>query len=166
MTDAPEDERTTDDDAEQPDKDWQAEADKWKGLARKHENQAKANAAAAQRVKELEEADKTESQKHADRAAAAEKRATDAEAKALRLEIAAEKGLTPSQAKRLIGANREELESDADELLSAFKPADDTKRDDTSRRPKEKLRPGALNEDAGDEADPKKIAEQVLSSGL
>jgi hypothetical protein len=162
MPDEPTDETTTTDEAEQPDKDWKAEADKWKALARKHEAQAKSNAAAAQRVKELEDADKTESQKAIDRAAAAEKRAADAEAKALRLEIAAEKGLTPSQAKRLMGANREELEADADELMSAFKPADP--KTDDARRPKEKLRPGASSEDSEGETDPKTIAEQVLSS--
>ena len=38
----------------------------------------------------------------------------------LRLEIAAEKGLTPAQARRLVGNTREELEADADELLEAF----------------------------------------------
>lgn len=40
-----------------------------------------------------------------------------AELRADRVEIAAEKGLTPKQAKRLQGATREELETDADELL-------------------------------------------------
>jgi hypothetical protein len=34
-----------------------------------------------------------------------------------RVEIAVEKGLSPSQAKRLVGKNREELEADADELV-------------------------------------------------
>ncbi len=38
----------------------------------------------------------------------------------LRLEVAAEKGLTPAQAKRLNGASKEELEADADELLTVF----------------------------------------------
>lgn len=161
-----------DSDPDQPDEpkgdttDWKSEARKWEARAKKSHDEAKANAAAAQRLRELEDADKTEGQKAADRATAAEKRAAEAEAKVLRLEIAAEKGLTPAQAKRLMGANREELEADADELLSAFTPADDTKRDDTRRRPTEKLRPGAINDDADDEADPAKIAEGVLSSGL
>ena len=43
--------------------------------------------------------------------------AAKAELRADRVEIAAEKGLTPKQAKRLQGATREELETDADELL-------------------------------------------------
>lgn len=65
------------------------------------------------------DADKSEAEKRA----AAEERATAAELRALRLEVAADKGLTPAQAKRLQGGTREELEADADELLTVFKPA-------------------------------------------
>jgi len=75
------------------------------------------------RLQEFEDRDKSEAQKLAERADAAERRATELETKALRLEVAAEKGLTPAQAKRLVGSTREELESDADELLETFKPA-------------------------------------------
>lgn len=77
------------------------------------------------KLQEFEDRDKTEAQKLADRADAAEKRAAEVEGRALRLEVAAEKGLTPAQAKRLVGSTREELESDADELLTTFKPAKD-----------------------------------------
>ena len=38
--------------------------------------------------------------------------------RALRAEVSNAKGLTPTQAKRLVGATREELEADADELLA------------------------------------------------
>ena len=75
------------------------------------------------RLQEFEDRDKTEAQKLADRAEAAEKRAVELETKAMRLEVASEKGLTPAQAKRLVGTTREELEADADELLETFKPA-------------------------------------------
>ena len=74
------------------------------------------------RLKEFEDRDKTESTRAIERAEAAEKAAAAAESRALRLEVAAEKGLTPAQAKRLVGESREELESDADELLETFKP--------------------------------------------
>lgn len=74
-------------------------------------------------LKEFEDRDKTEAQKLIERADAAEKRAAEVEGRALRLEVAAEKGLTPAQAKRLVGSTREELETDADELLTTFKPA-------------------------------------------
>jgi hypothetical protein len=62
------------------------------------------------------EADKSEAEKRA----AAEDRAAAAELKAVRLEVAAEKGLTPAQAKRLIGATKEELEADADDIIATF----------------------------------------------
>jgi hypothetical protein len=39
---------------------------------------------------------------------------------AMRAEVALLKGLTPAQVKRLVGATREELEADADELLTLF----------------------------------------------
>jgi len=63
-----------------------------------------------------EEADKTEAEKRA----AAEQRAVDAELRALRLEVASEKGLTAAQARRLQGATRDELLADADDLLANF----------------------------------------------
>lgn len=81
------------------------------------------------RLKEFEDRDKTESTRAIERAEAAEKVAAAAEARALRLEIAAEKGLTPAQAKRLVGETRDELEADAAELLETFKPASATEDD-------------------------------------
>ena len=95
----------------------------WKQKAREQEARAKANADAATRLQEFEDRDKTEAQKAIERAEAAERRAAEVEARALRLEVAAEKGLTPAQAKRLVGDTREALEADADELLETFKPA-------------------------------------------
>lgn len=95
----------------------------WKQKAREQEARAKANAEAATKLQQFEDRDKTEAQRLAERAEAAEKRALELETRALRLEVAAEKGLTPAQAKRLVGATREELEADADELLETFKPA-------------------------------------------
>ena len=52
-----------------------------------------------------------------DRLAEIESKHAEAERRAMRAEIANAKGLTPTQAKRLIGTTREELEADADELL-------------------------------------------------
>lgn len=75
------------------------------------------------RLKEFEDRDKTESTRAIERAEAAEKALAAAESRVLRLEIASEKGLTPAQAKRLVGETREELEADASELLETFKPA-------------------------------------------
>lgn len=52
-----------------------------------------------------------------DRVAEIERQAKESEERAMRAEVANAKGLTPTQAKRLIGGTREELEADADELL-------------------------------------------------
>lgn len=105
---------------ERPDDD----AAKWKSLARKHESQAKA---LAKRLEEIETAQMSdleraqhEAQAAAEREAEAARRADEAELRALRIEVAAEKGLTPAQAKRLVGASKEELEADADEIIADF----------------------------------------------
>lgn len=68
------------------------------------------------------DAEKSELQKASDALSAAEKRAIEAEARVLRLEVAQAKGLPPALAKRLQGSTREELEADADELLAAVPP--------------------------------------------
>lgn len=107
----------------------QGEVEKWKALARQNEKQAKDNAAAAKRLAEIEESQKTETQKLTDAQQKAEARASDAELRALRLEVALDKapeGVTldviRQAAKRLTGTTREELEADADELFPIFAP--------------------------------------------
>lgn len=52
-----------------------------------------------------------------DRVAEIERQAKESEERALRAEVANAKGLTTTQAKRLVGATKEELEADADELI-------------------------------------------------
>lgn len=124
----------------QPETDWKAEARKW-------EARAKENSAAAARLTELENAQKTEAEKTTERLTAAERKAADAELASLRLDVALDKapdGMPIAQvrklAKRLTGATREELESDAAELFADFKPAAGA----SARRPVESLKPGAL----------------------
>lgn len=98
--------------------------DFWKQKAREQEKRAKENADAAKRLTELENSQKSEAQRLTDRAEAAEKRATDSDGLAMRLQVALEKGLTLKQAQRLVGNTAEELASDAEELLETFKPAE------------------------------------------
>lgn len=94
-----------------------------------------------------------------ERLAAAEKRQAESDLRAMRLEIAAEKGLTKSQAARLQGSTIEELTSDADELIEQFgigkkeekAPAkgegkDGVQPERETRRPKEKLQSGSSPE--------------------
>ncbi len=116
--------------------------------------------ALATKVKEHEDASKTEQEKAAERAAEAEKTAKSATLEAGRLRVALKKGLTETQAKRLVGDTEAELEKDADELLASFKTEDDDGKGPT-RRPREKLRPGAAPESEAEETDPEKLAAQV-----
>lgn len=71
-------------------------------------------------LQSIEDEKKTDGEKLTDRLTAAEEKARTAEQRALRLEVAAAKGLTVKQAQRLVGTTVEELESDADDLLSTF----------------------------------------------
>lgn len=75
--------------------------------------------AAASRLAEIEEANKTEAEKAAARAEAAEKRAAELEATAIRAEVAAEKGVPFALLPR---GSREEVEAAADALIE-FKGA-------------------------------------------
>lgn len=136
------------------------ELEKWKALARKHEKEAKA---LSKRAQELEDKDKTESQRAADRATKAEKDASDARTELLKLKVALRKGLTETQAKRLVGETEEDLESDADELLESFKPANE-KGNGPGAKPKESLRGGGDPTEDPEEMDPRKLAAMVPPS--
>jgi hypothetical protein len=102
---------------EQPqtgDLDWKAEAEKWKAMSRKHEQNEKTNADKARRFDELEEQSKTELQKAQEAAAKSQ-----AEAEALRLEnmkarIALEKNVP---VELLAGNNEDTIRASADKAL-------------------------------------------------
>lgn len=144
---------------------------KLRAEAAKHRKEARD---AQAKVKEFEDAGKSEKEKLEGRASTAEERATAAEATALRLEVALDKapeGMPLSKirqlAKRLSGKDKEELEADAEELFADFAPEgdeDDSDDDGKARRPKEKLRPGAAPGAEPEETDPKKLAAQVSRS--
>lgn len=102
-----------------PDRDLAAELAKWKHLARQNEAAAKANAEAAKKLAAIEDSQKTEQQRNAEKLAAAERRAAQAELKVLRSDVAAAKGVPAALAHRLHGTTREEIEADADALLEA-----------------------------------------------
>lgn len=70
----------------------------WKAEARKWESRAKENSEAAKRLAEIEDANKTEAQKNAERLSAAEKRAAEAEARVLRRDVALEHKLSKEDA--------------------------------------------------------------------
>lgn len=101
----------------------------------------------AAKAKQLEDAKKSEAEKLTEKLTAAETRATAAEDRALRLEVATAKGLTQAQAKRLVGSTKAELEADADELLASFGGGPDNggaKKPAGNKKPVENLRPGGM----------------------
>lgn len=137
----------------QDDTDWKAEARKW-------EKRAKDNSDAAARLKEIEDSKKSEVERLQERIAELE----PASKEAARLRVALRKGLTETQAKRLVGDTEEDLEQDADELLATFAPPSEEHEGDTptpARRPQERLRPGATPSAEPHETDPMKLAEAV-----
>ena len=115
-----------------------AELDKWKAMARKNEDRAKANAKAADeatalkaRLDEIEAANLTEldrAKKEAADVKAALEAATaaqkQAELAALRASIGAEKGLPPALISRLTGDDADAIKADADALLAAIPKQD------------------------------------------
>lgn len=87
----------------------------WKAEARKWEARAKENTEAAKRLSEIEEANKTEAQKAAERLTALERENEALKTSSLRAEVAAAKGVPLAL---LTGASREELEAQAEALIA------------------------------------------------
>jgi hypothetical protein len=84
-------------------------------------------------------------------------------AKADRYEVALEKGLNLTRAKRLVGATRDELVADADELLADLGPADGKDRKDSkppSGKPAEHLRGGG-DPDVPPTVDTRKVVDSI-----
>lgn len=107
----------------------------------------------ASKYDELEAANKSELERATEKLTAAERKAAEAEATQLKLDVALEKapeGMSVAQvrklARRLSGGSREEMESDAEELFGEFAPAKPSTAGD---RPKERLTPVSL-EGGGD----------------
>lgn len=128
--------------------DYKDEVAKWRAMSRKHEAQAKTNSDAAKRLAELEDANKSETQKLADKVSAAEKRTADAEAKATRYEVASELGVQAKHLKYLSGTTREDIEASAKGILDDFPEVYAKSDTDDARptRPKERLRAGAASD--------------------
>jgi hypothetical protein len=83
-----------------------------------------------------------------------------------RLKVALDKGLTSTQAKRLVGDTEDELSADADELLDDLgaKPTDE-KPPPPAGKPREQLKPGSGDPDAPvEETDIKKLGERMFAS--
>lgn len=156
---------------EPPDTGDSDEVAKWKALARKNEAKAKANAEAAEKLKELEDADKSELERAAAKITALEQELAAARTHVNRLEVAIEKGLDEDNAKRLttaakrlVGSTREEIEADADDLLPHFSPtSDDTP--PPPGRPTERLKGGG-NPNEEPEPDIRKVVADIPRGGF
>ena len=143
------------------DKDWKAEAEKWRKLSRQNEATAKQRAEA---LKKYEDANKSESERLQEALTTHQTRAEKAESALKRREIAesrAPEHATVAQikavAKRLAGESDDDLEADADELFALLAPAP-AAAPKTPSRPKERLRGGGDPDDEPEETDPRKLA--------
>lgn len=78
-----------------------AEVEKWKSLARKHEQASKTNETAATELQRLKDSQKSEADRAAERAAQAETRLAELESRVLRRDIALEHKLSSDDAAML-----------------------------------------------------------------
>lgn len=90
-----------------------AEVEKWKNFSRKHEDNAKANKAAADELQRIKDLQKTAEEKAAEELSVAKAAAKEATERLLRYEVAAAKNVP---AALLSGSTKEELEAAADAL--------------------------------------------------
>lgn len=149
-----------DDDADRTDADPDAGAKSALAKERAARRQAEKDLADLRtRLKDVEDKDKSEVERLREQVAGLTKDRDEHARTALRLEVAAAKGLTPSQAKRLVGSTVEELEADAEELVAAFAPKGGNEDKSTpGGRPKERLRGGGDPTEEPEETDPRKLA--------
>ena len=75
------------------------------------------------KLKDWEDRDKTDAQKIQEERDTLRTERDLLALQSLRRDVADDKGLTPAQARRLIGTSREEMEADADDLLVTFPKA-------------------------------------------
>jgi hypothetical protein len=103
--------------------------------AAKYRTEAKANADAAKRLAEIEEAQKSEAQRAAERLADAEERAAKAERDATRLRVIAETQLHPDQHEFVFGDTEDEMRARAEKLkaMAATAPTAPGPRPDMSQ---------------------------------
>lgn len=147
------------------DKDWKAEAERWKKLSRQNEKAANER---AERLKQFEDANKSESQRLQEERDSHLTRAQKAEAALKRREIAeqiAPDHATAKQiaqvAKRMSGDDEDALEADARELFDwiAPEPAEPKPGSKTPQRPQPRLKGGSAEPDEDpEENDPRKLA--------
>lgn len=98
------------------------------------------------KLKEYEDRDKTEAQKLAERAAAFEKQAAEAQTELMRYRVAADKKLPAELAARLRGSTPEEMAADADELLTLLNAQQQRQTPNYDGGVRQSARPTSMND--------------------
>lgn len=154
---------------QRPDRDTeklQADRDKWKSMARKHENERKQ---LAERLAKYEDANKSELERLTEDRDRTRSEAAQAKAEATALRIAMDRApehATLAQvravAKRVRGDDDDSLAEDADELFELLAPVPaEPKPSKTPSRPKERLRGGSEPDEEPETNDPRALAALV-----
>lgn len=151
--------------------DWEAKARK-RSITIKTERQKRE--AAEAKVKDFEDAKKSESEKLTDKASTAEKEAAEAKAEAAKLRVAIKYDLSEEDLEFLGSGDEEEIEERAERLSKRLSPKkDDEETEEESdedqpevkRRPVEKTkRTGATSRTEPEEMDPDKLAGSIPRS--
>jgi hypothetical protein len=127
-------------------KDWKAEAEKWRALARKHEGNAKTNASAAQELATIKDAQKTAEQRLNDQLAAAQVQLAEYRTRETRTNAALAAGLPPEMAEYITEAEPDSALEQAKRLAEHLKPA--------AQKPAADLRQGVRGAPAQQANDP------------
>lgn len=143
-----------------------ADRDKWKHFAREHEKTAKANAEAARKLQEIEDAAKSQAEKDAEARKAADERAERAESELLRMRVATAKGLPAELAARLQGGTEAEMQEDADQLLKALGTAGKASQGSADGGPQGTPQPGQLSRADLQKMTPEQIVEAKAKGQL
>jgi hypothetical protein len=110
----------------------------WKQKAREQEKRAKENSKAAERLAEIENANKTEAEKAAARIAELEADAASARVEALRFRVASEYGIDGEKAELLLtGSDEETMKKQAE----ALRQESDTRKKQGNQVPREGTNP-------------------------
>lgn len=121
--------------------------------------------AKANKLDELEAANKSDLDKATEKLTAAEQRAAAAELHLARLEVAVAKGVHAplSAAKRLVGTTKEELEADLDSSIEdgTFRLAGDGPKPPPGQKPKPDLKPGGRE---GNDADTEPSVDELVKA--
>jgi hypothetical protein len=109
-------------DTDDPQAKLQADAERWKAMARRHEKAAKENAAAAKKLAELEDANKSETQKLNDQLSSAQVELQTLRVEKIRAQAARDAGLDPELAEYITAADPDEALSQAKRLAERLTP--------------------------------------------